>query len=384
MCSSDQGTLTVGGKVYGVVYNGANSVSEDQRTVRLQYPDSSGADTAVLYPTIKSSKGAKVALYEPTTIDFGNWDGANAQLATVKLPDGDGYTDISITKRGEDNWTVGSVAVNLSIEGGAIGARSALATVGALTYNFTSTLTANTSIVYLQAPEGGRITDPAVVIFEEKDDNTLYQAIIVTLEPGITAEDGLGISDVKRTWHGDATWDAITMSSDSKKTKEADLYGAIATVDASDSDQQKATISYPDEQVYANLYVSATAATVSASTAGSGGGQVVIVKDSEIDSVKDKNLVVVGGSCINTVAQKIIDATATAPICGSDFTTKTSVGAGQYLIKAVASPYNAAKTAVLVAGYEAADTKNAASLLKEGAKTDVGTSGIYPQVTATA
>ena len=106
------------------------------------------------------------------------------------------------------------------------------------------------------------------------------------------------------------------------------------------------------------------------------------VKDSEVDNVKDKNLVVVGGSCINSVARMIVDVTSTAPICGEDFTALTNVGAGMYLIQAVASPYNSAKTAVLVAGYNADDTVNAVNKLKESHMTDIGTTKVYPEASA--
>jgi len=42
--------------------------------------------------------------------------------------------------------------------------------------------------------------------------------------------------------------------------------------------------------------------------------------------------------------------------CGEDFTVKTGVIAGQALIQTFASPYDATKVAVVVAGYNAADT----------------------------
>lgn len=108
--------------------------------------------------------------------------------------------------------------------------------------------------------------------------------------------------------------------------------------------------------------------------------KILVVKDSEVSSVSNKNLVVVGGSCINTVAASVLGVTY--PTCGADFTAKTNVDRGKYLIKAVKSPYNTAKTAVLVAGYDAADTKNAAAKLREGINTDVGTSNIYPATAA--
>jgi len=143
------------------------------------------------------------------------------------------------------------------------------------------------------------------------------------------------------------------------------------------NDKGRAEITYPSEQAYAEVFLSAPSVSVTQV-----GGTVLVVRDNEVDSVKGNNLVVVGGSCVNAAARMIVDPTATAPVCGEDFTAKTNVGAGQYLVQAVASPYNAAKTAVLVAGYDAADTKNAVTKLKEGHPTDVGTSNIYPVTSA--
>jgi len=50
----------------------------------------------------------------------------------------------------------------------------------------------------------------------------------------------------------------------------------------------------------------------------------------------------------------------------------------------VKSPYNDAKIAVLVAGYEAADTTSAVDkLLTNTVSTDVGTSQVYPIASTT-
>jgi hypothetical protein len=99
-----------------------------------------------------------------------------------------------------------------------------------------------------------------------------------------------------------------------------------------------------------------------------------------MSSVAGKNLVVVGGSCINTAAAKILNSDS--PLCGSAFTDATDVGATQYLIKTVQSPWSADKVAMLVAGYEAADTVNAVKKAMEGATTDADTEQVYPIVSA--
>ncbi|MDP3026482.1 MAG: hypothetical protein Q8N63_02150, partial [Nanoarchaeota archaeon] len=113
-------------------------------------------------------------------------------------------------------------------------------------------------------------------------------------------------------------------------------------------------------------------------------GLALIVDDSKIDTVKDKNLVVVGGSCINTVAAKLLGSDV--PLCTAEFTAKTGVGAGQYIIKTYANPYTAAdsgKVAMLVAGYEAAETVSAgAKVAEKTVLTDVGTGSVYPIVSA--
>jgi len=130
---------------------------------------------------------------------------------------------------------------------------------------------------------------------------------------------------------------------------------------------------YAGEESYAEVFISEAEASVS----GAAGTGIVVVKDTEVDSVKDKNLVVVGGSCINTVAASMLGLSEGT--CGEAFSAATNVGAGQYLIEVGASPVNANKMAMLVAGYNAADTESAVTKVLEGSmSTDVG-SQVYPQ-----
>jgi len=160
---------------------------------------------------------------------------------------------------------------------------------------------------------------------------------------------------------------------------ESDL-GTKVVYDA-DPDEDTVDITYFGEQVYGSVFIAESGAVVTpGSTSTSAGGQILVVKDNQISSVSDKNLIVVGGSCINTVAAKILGSDV--PLCESAFTGATSVGAGQYIIKTVASPYNADKVAMLVAGYNAADTTNAVAKALEGVSSDVDSSQVYPIVSA--
>ena len=79
--------------------------------------------------------------------------------------------------------------------------------------------------------------------------------------------------------------------------------------------------------------------------------------DSEVASVATKNLIVVGGSCVNTAAAALVGGA----YCEADWTTATSAGTGQYVVKAYATSSITSKLALLVAGYEAADTTAAAT-----------------------
>lgn len=357
-------TVIVEGKSYTVWYNGTSS--DDVNAVRINYPDSTASGSMVIYPTIETKKGAKFTFYEPVTINVSHFDGINAynNLTQVRFPDGDGYTDVAVIISDKlGNFSIGTGARNITAATSATASMGETIAVGRLTYNFTFSDN-TTTIVKLVNPGGGNVNDPAIIIFEEKDDNTNYEALVVTLEPGTTGDDGIGINDVVRTWAADAQWDEIALASDSKKTKEADLWGTIALVDSSDSDQKTASISYPDEQVYANVYVGAIDSAVSGGTVSGGASGVtelgsVSVTDAEAGAVSSKNLIVVGGSCVNTVAAQLLGFSGKT--CGAGFTAKTGVDANQFLIETFAR--TSGKVATLVAGYNAQDTTNAAKFL---------------------
>lgn len=359
-------TLNVGGKSYTVKYNGSSST--DSNWITINYPDSAGAGSMVAYPTIETKLGAKVAFYKPINItNVGDWDSAGTSLTQVRLPDGDGYTDVAIgvsaTAGGGGNITIDSTVINATGGGGANPGK--IVTIGQLSYNFT-TEGANQTTILLQDPEGNgkNIMTPALIIFEEKDDNTNYEAIVVTPRIGADSTTPLGVSDVIRTWGNDSVWDSLSIQGNSDLKKEADLWGTIITTDSGGNDE-KAYISYPDEQVTAEIYFAENAAEITAGETTSGGTVKslgnVIISDAEASTTgAGKNLIVVGGSCVNTVAASLLGSST--PLCGADFTAKTTVTSGQFLIETFARGTD--KVATLVAGYNAADTTAAAKYLR--------------------
>jgi hypothetical protein len=147
-----------------------------------------------------------------------------------------------------------------------------------------------------------------------------------------------------------------------------DQFGTLVTIDQSDSDQYSASISYPDEQVSAMIYIDAPAGGSSTGSLGN-----VQVMDSELaGSGNDtKNLIVVGGSCVNTVASSLLGGNAG---CGASWTAATGAGSGEWIIQTFANPWASSKVATLVAGWEQSDTANAATYLTtQNPVTTVGT-----------
>lgn len=395
--SEGTGSLTVGGLSYTVTMTGDSTIAtgDTGTNVTIDYPDS-GTNILIAYPTISTSKGAKFSFYEPVIVNLTGADntpqGTHKNLTEIKIPDGDGYESITITSptgslNANQSWvfaidgtgTFINTSNNLALT---TLRKSVTGQIGKLVYNITNdNNVSNTVKIYLMQPGGGNIDAPALVLWEEKDDNNEYHAVVLTLENGATSDDGIGVNDVEDTWSNDSgTWES-SLKSKTTLADDIDLWGTIATLDTGDSDQTTAVISYPDDQVYGQIYMAeASAAITPGSTSSGGGGQVLIVKDSELTSVSGKNLVIVGGSCINTAAAKILDSDS--PLCASMFTEKTGVGAGQYIIKTVKSPWSDSKVAMLVAGYEATDTVNAVKKALEGVKSDAGTSQVYPIASA--
>ncbi len=358
--SEGSGTVNIEGQIYTTSYFD-NKAGDNSQNVRLNWPTSTG-NSMILYPTIETSKGANLGFYEPITINLTSWDGTNGLLGSnVMLPDGDGFTSVALANAGgAANFSVASstTAVNTTA---AAGASSVTATVGRLTYNFTSAGNINTTTVYLM-DSGTAITRPGLVLFEEEDEQNVYEALIIEASGGATSDNGLSISEASFTWNDDADMSGTAYGANGFQTESnSDLYqkldqwGTLVTTDETDSDQYSMAISYPDEQTAAQIYVD------SLSTSGvTTLGNVKVMDDQLADSgMATKNLIVVGGSCVNTAASSLLGSAG----CGASWTAASKAGSGEWIIQTWANPWATAKIATLVAGWEQADTANAATYL---------------------
>jgi hypothetical protein len=371
------GTLTLDGKQYTVTFAG----SGDSGWAQVKYPTSdSAANDVVLYPTIQTQNGAKLALYAPETLSLDAFAGISGDIQNFQMPDGSGYTPVTVAYLSGNgttaNWTIGgtNIYTGSAADNGGL-ANSVNVTIGKLTYNFAGSSTVNDTTVTLVTPgaSGRLLNEPGIVIFEPKDTNNNYNAVVVDLEHGSAASstEGVGINDVYFTSTGYNSGE-LTLQSNTDLAKAIDWFGTLATIDSSTSSQHTATISIPKEQTYAQLYMGEESSTTSS------GGALgnVIVKDTDVSSVSGKNLVIVGGSCINSAAATALGVPAHT--CGEAFTAATGVGAGQFLIKGVQDAFSTGKLALVVAGYDQPDTVNAATYLTkktvDTSKTYIGTS----------
>ena len=168
----------------------------------------------------------------------------------------------------------------------------------------------------------------------------------------------------------DADVNDIKVRETDVSTKEESImnyYGMIVAKDDAggiegNADADEVVISIPSDQVFASVSVVAGGEVTTTGEAG-----VMTVMDSAVSTVAGKNLVVVGGSAINSVAAELLGGAYSE----AAFTSATGVAAGEFLIN---SYDRSGKTALLVAGYNAADTEKAVTyLLNNDVDTTVGT-----------
>lgn len=154
------------------------------------------------------------------------------------------------------------------------------------------------------------------------------------------------------------------------------VYSALATEILHDQgpDQDTVKLVYHGSEVEADVFLTAVDATVS----GDGSAELgsVTYSDSEASELATKNLIVVGGTCVNSVAADLLGVSPQT--CGDDWESATGVGANQFLIETF--DRGNGRLATLVAGYNAGDTQNAVTYLTneevevEAGKKYIGTS----------
>lgn len=189
-------------------------------------------------------------------------------------------------------------------------------------------------------------TDKNAILLKTTDDGTYSEVVSTPVFAGHHASTG---------------YDTDTFD-DTDFTGYVTNYGTFVLIDGSDTNQAFASLTYPSEQMLANVFFVEADATSTPTT-------LLPVLDTDASMYAGKNLIVVGGSCVNTVAATLLGSSA--PLCGADWESATGVSAGQYLIQTFD---RSGKVATLVAGYTQDDTSTAVDALRtQTVDTTVGT-----------
>jgi len=356
-------SATIGGQTYTIINDTATSVtvtSSDYATKISVYP----------FIELVSGQDTRMAFTDEIEVFTDVADGAGASDKTVVLPTGE--VAVAFT-----NSTTLDCVTTLTVTGGSTYTLSNATTedtilVGTVDYvvNAVDSVATDLKCTALDVDFGLEATqavsgdvqevDPAILFVEDDDKSvsaTTKNAIIVAItddtnygtvsSPVFVTADGTG--------YGTETWD------DTDFTGFVTNYGTYVWRDTGATNQNFVGIGYGSDMMYAEVTMSEGEAAVPSDVG------VVTVMDSAVGTVAGKNLVVVGGSAINSVAAELLGAAYSE----AAFTAATDVAAGEFLIQSFS---RAGKTALLVAGYNAADTEKAVTyLLNNDITTTTGT-----------
>ena len=353
--STGQGSKVIDGQVYY-----ANVTASTVPTLELTWgsgaTNANTGDKTTVFPGIKLKNGEYLYLTaKEQAVTIADTD------KTFKLPSGSAggtagdITIVNATVGGHFNITVTSPAATHT------GAASYQVLVGSQYYNITRTSGTAATISLSSGTTGTSITQPAVMVMEEKDDNSAYNTVVVQ-----TSDDTDSIKVSSTVLISGANSGGKSSTSDSSVTRYVDLFGALVSVDI-DSDGT-VTMLYPDTQAIAGVYALETAAAVPAVGVASATGTGTVNQpslnggvskvDTEITSADktEKNLILVGGPAANALVAELAAANKT-----HSMDTWMADLVGKYVIQAVEDAFAEGKTAIVVAGYEYAQTQ-AASL----------------------
>lgn len=198
---------------------------------------------------------------------------------------------------------------------------------------------------------------------EDKDD-TLAGGVAFNMTVDDTSTGELQVNNVNNGGSGGPTGLEV---GDSSNAYEAYIVDDVAprTMHYTDPDQDRAKAFYPtgDSESYAEVFLSDMSASASAELGD------ISVLDTELaaSGMSGSNLIVVGGSCVNSVASDLLGGAG----CGDSWTAATSAGEGQSVVETFSQSNG--KVATIVAGWAQEDTAAAATFLTtQDVSTDAG------------
>jgi len=343
---------------------GANSTiqwQKDNTTVMATGIETVVGDRFLITTLTDDITDIKTAYYEVTSIDFTSPTDMSVEIdpligsGTLTFDDLDDLEEVEAGDIGIQLFGISSTTAyfNFTAYVGTISYNTAISEKGlTVTLPTTVTITDTNGMAHINFTEAC------------KDDN-IGDGIMFAAAIKLTSDDNLHVSSDNVTKQDVTTdLDVGYVASDLATKVELDT-------SATENDY---TITYWAEEISGDVNI----ASADAEVVSEGVASIMVVLDHEVASVASKNLIVVGGSCINSAAASLVGS----GYCGASWTTATGVGSGQFLIKAYTSGIPGNDFALLVAGYAKEDTTNAGIYLRTKANFDTSVGGIGTTSTA--
>jgi len=190
---------------------------------------------------------------------------------------------------------------------------------------------------------------------EEDKEETIAAGKSFTVAMGFSSTDGIEPQTIGDSLTSTTMYETYDNSDVYEGYMPTDLATYLLHDTPTGSGLNDLDITYHGSEAYGEVYVAEIGVT-----AGEVGNMVFT--DAETTSWQSRDVILVGGSCINSATATALGLTY--PTCDTAFTTATGIGSGQYLIKSIAGSaggvVNSGKIALVVAGYSKADTAAAA------------------------
>jgi hypothetical protein len=333
-----------------------------------------------VFPVLKTKLNDEgVALFEDVTI--AGLDGGVAYL--LDLPTG--AVGVSVVG-GANNASTATLTANTTEDSEST--QTLTATLGTLTltnvtgavtrvgrtssggafymFNYTHTGGVGSLQIRMSSSAGVAITDPGVLLVEEEDDDGNVGSVLFEADWD-DSNDETDVSSPTISYTASATSNSGTRESDTDVTRYVSRWGTWIERDS--EDQARVMIKYPDEEVTAVVAVLGEGADVSLAGGVSGGSvkSAVPIKtsiaklDREVTSSdrSNRNLILVGGPVVNSLVAELAAA-------GKTWTTDQyrSEGEGTAILNLVEDAFASGRSALVVAGHSAADSRLVAGVLQ--------------------
>ncbi len=369
-----------GGAFIGIGEDSENrlATSHDSDSITFHQSNSTG-DVHKYFPATYNVTGEAESYLLKATITQDKTAGRNE--TDISKYDGTTWTKVCEEKTTGDTCSIGQVTLTISTVNYTSGGEKAVSLNGSSNVNFFSVFTkgglgiilpyegnAENGAINLTngtVPVGGCNDTYHLWMYSEDKDDVLLNGYLFNFTLDDTSDNKYTVSEVGNVGTGGPNGKENEVIADGAyETYLTNDSVATRIVHYTKGDEDYVEIYYPtgDSETYSEVLLTEADSVISGGTAGTTTSTKlgdIYIKDTEVGSVGAKNLIIVGGSCINSAAATVIGGA----YCGEAWTTETGVGAGEFLLKGVADKFYTGKTALLVAGYNAADTSNAATYL---------------------